>query len=499
MRFRIALIILLAGAMACQTLLPKATAPPRPDLTLVPLHAATATAPKPTRTPRGVVTPEPQITEHPSAPPATLSAGGARLCDYVPGVSIPAEMPPEAPWPTPLPFVTTTPLPTTAVDSGLTQAQLEVLQELREIVDTEYVYPDFNGRDWDGLADYYQQMIEAGLATDAFYLAMSKLVYALGDEHSYYENPEQVQAAEQQFAGNNDYIGIGVLVEAVPEANRGAIVLTFPGGAAAEAGLRAHDGILAVNGAPLLDEQGLIRNIIRGEEGTQVTLTIQRPGEEPHDVTLTRRRVTGALPLDYCLIGHTRIAYIFLPGLDDETIPSQMREALEAMTVDGPLAGVILDNRQNGGGADSVTEEVLGFFTKGVLGHFVSRFNERAFKILGKDIRGSQNTPLVVLVDSGTVSFGEIMSGALQNSGRAVVMGETTLGNVELMYGYDFSDNSRAWIAHDTFRPINRENAEWERTGIIPDVTVPSRWDLFTEATDPVLAHAVDWLLEHGK
>ena len=71
---------------------------------------------------------------------------------------------------------------------------------------------------------------------------------------------------------------------------------------------------------------------------------------------------------------------------------------------------------------------------------------------------------------------------------------ELTLGNVEQLHEYDFEDGSRAWLATATFQPNGEANGIWEQTGIVPDVVVPSRWDLFTEATDPALAKAVELL-----
>jgi C-terminal processing protease CtpA/Prc len=113
-----------------------------------------------------------------------------------------------------------------------------------------------------------------------------------------------------------------------------------------------------------------------------------------------------------------------------------------------------------------------------------------------EDIGGSQTVPLIVMVDVNTVSYGEIVSGVLRLSGRATIIGEPTLGNVEQLRRYDFADGSRAWIATATFEPLGEANGIWEDTGIVPDVVVPSRWDLFSEANDPVLAMAVD-LLQH--
>jgi carboxyl-terminal processing protease len=206
---------------------------------------------------------------------------------------------------------------------------------------------------------------------------------------------------------------------------------------------------------------------------------------------LIRRRITGALLIDYCLVPGTRIGYLFLPGFDDETFPDQMRAALEAFATEGPLDGLVLDNRLNGGGSLSVVAPILGFFTRGTVGYFVTHANNNPVEIRPEDIGGSQTVPLVVLVDVDTASFGEIVSGILQSQGRATVIGQTTLGNVEILLPYSFEDGSEALIAHETFTPAGQPDANWEQTGIVPDVHAPTRWDLFSEANDPALAAAV--------
>lgn len=474
------LLLLALAGLACQTLAPTPT--PRPSAT--PLPPPTQAAP-PTDTPA------------PTASGPVFNEDGVRLCDYIPGQSVPAVMPPEVQNPpTPTPY-TPPPLPPNAtVSAEVRQRQLRVYRELWNAVNDNYVYRDFNGRDWRAIGDKYEALIRAGLTDDDFYYAMQLMINELGDEHSQYQSPAQVLEEDAALAGNNDYVGVGVLLSAVPDANYAVIILTFENGPARAAGLRSHDRILLVNGEPILDEEGALQSgKVRGPEGTQVTLTVQRPGGEPYDLTLTRRRITGRLPIDYCLVPNTRIGYIMLPGLDDETIPQQVREALTAMTQSGPLDGLVLDNRQNGGGSSSVLNPLMTLFVDGKVGDFVSPDATRPFTVRGRDLAGSQSVPLVVLVDVDTVSFGEIMSGVLQNTGRATVIGGVTLGNVETLWGYDFSDGSRAWIARETFQPTGQPLGIWEEQGVVPDILLPTRWDLFTEATDPALAEAVRVLL----
>ncbi|MGD2027684.1 MAG: S41 family peptidase [Anaerolineales bacterium] len=373
--------------------------------------------------------------------------------------------------------------------------QLQIFQELWEIINEEYLYADFNGVDWDQVYDEYRGKIEAGLATPEFYLAMDEMIYALNDEHSIFLNPQQVAAEEAEYAGDNDYVGIGIWMQYVPEKQRAVILLTFPGGPAEEVGLKAHDSILAVDGVRLDDEDGAALDSLFGVEDTEVTIVVQSPGEPPREMTLHRGRITGSLPVPYDLFttpDGKRIGYIVIPTFSDSGIGNKVGDALSALTLEADLDGIILDNRLNGGGYDDIMSSTLGYFTSGVVGHFINRYEEEALRVSRKNIGGSTELPLVVLVGPDTVSFGEIFSGILKDQGRATLIGETTDGNVEILWGYYFDDGSRAWIAHDTFKPVNNPDADWEHEGIVVDVEVPADWDEYTTETDPAIRAALE-------
>ena len=147
----------------------------------------------------------------------------------------------------------------------------------------------------------------------------------------------------------------------------------------------------------------------------------------------------------------------------------------------------------NGGGSSTVVEPILSIFTAGTMGHFVSRTASRPLEITADPIVNSQSVPLVVLVGEDTASFGEIFSGVLQDTGRAKLAGQTTMGNVETLHGYSFIDGSVLWIAEERFDPLV-SHADWEKTGIIPDVKAFADWDTFTFENDPSVTAAVDLL-----
>jgi carboxyl-terminal processing protease len=446
-------------------------------------------------------TPAATVASSASAPaPASVSVPttGERACAWKPGDPV-ATMPDAviaAPVPTPQPVGS--PPPASTVDLDTTKKQIATLNALANTVTQKYIDPAFNGKDWSAIVNRYRVLVEGGLTDDDFYIAMELMVDELGDDHSQFQSPAARKEADAELAGHNDYVGIGVSVEPLPEAGLAVVILTFPGSAAEAAGIQAHDAILKIDGVSVFDANGKPTvNRLRGPEGTDVVVTVQRPGEAAHDLTIKRAKVAGGLPIGACLIAGTRVGYIFVPTLYDETITGQVRSALRKMTAEGPLTGLIIDNREDPGGSSTVLEPMLGFFVSGDVGSFKSRTDSRPLAIVGEDIGGSQTVPLVVLVGRDTVSFGEIMSGTLQAQGRAVVIGETTFGNVETLSAFDFKDGSRAWLARETFAADKAKYGPWEVTGIEPDVSVPTRWDLFTEASDPAFPAALQALGIH--
>jgi C-terminal processing protease CtpA/Prc len=178
-------------------------------------------------------------------------------------------------------------------------------------------------------------------------------------------------------------------------------------------------------------------------------------------------------------------------------VDEKVASALQEMNADAPLDGLILDNRMNNGGSSTVLEPILSYFTGGNLGNYISHDEQRPLQVNLNNISGSSQVPLVVLVGSGTVSFGEIFAGILQDIGRAYLMGVTTDGNVEILWGYDLEDGSQLWLANETFRPLNHPDQDWEKSGIIPDLTVSGEFDQYTLDNDPVVQAAIGYLSEH--
>ncbi len=423
-------------------------------------------------------------------PPPTLTLTSTVTLTPLPDTPTPS------PTLTPLP-PTATPEPTATLAPLSTNERLEIFEKLWNIINNNYIYKDFNGVDWEAVhEEYYQKVLTTNNSED-FYNLLNEMIFLLNDEHSAFLNPRDVAQEEIEFAGENQFVGIGILTKAVFERKYATVLLTFPDSPAANAGIKSHDNILTVDGEPVIQGDQFLIHKLRGPEGTQVTVEVQTPGEEVRQLTLTRRQFKEATPVPFQVFttpNGKRVGYILVVTFADVTIDSQVSKALSEMSASSPLDGVIIDNRLNTGGADTVAKGTLGLFTKGTLGYFYDRHNQRRnFSVDPTDVNGSQKIPLVVLVGKGTASFGELFAGVLKDSGRAYIMGETTDGNVELLRGFDFEDGSRAWIAHEKFRPNYHTEDDWEKTGIVPDLTVLSDWDLVTSETDPTILAALEY------
>lgn len=392
--------------------------------------------------------------------------------------------------------VATRPISTPTLSSPTSETiarHLRIFTELWEIVDEEYLHPHHNGADWEAIGQEYSARVEAGLSDEEFWTAMDEMLLELQDEHSVFLSPGEVAEEEDMRSGDLDYVGIGIYSATLPEKGHSVILLVLPDGPAARAGLHPHDRILTIDGIPACCDAAGNDYLERlfGPEGSTVELRVQTPGEPPRTVTVTRARIQGSLPVEVRRL-EKNVGYILIPTLWDETVVERVRQALEDLAAEGELAGLILDLRVNSGGSDTVLQGLLALFADGELGHFVGRRGAEPLRVTGVDVGGSQRVGLVILVGRETVSFAEIFSGVLQEAGRARIVGRTTSGNVEIVYGYDFEDGSRAWIAQETFYPPS--GTDWEETGIVPDVEIPLDWDEFTVEDDPQLEAALDLL-----
>jgi len=428
----------------------------------------------------------------------TTAAPTVRACDFVPGKSVPAQIPASsAQLPTNLTSITKT-FTNTTVDSATLAKQMDLYYRIDADITNHYVYANFNGKNWKAISLKYKDLIQKGLNQADFYLAITQMVGELDDGQSFFLSPgghPNLTAA----APSSEFAGIGTLTYAIHDQGQAINVLrwVFPGSPAEKAGVKPHDVLLKVDGRPITDANG--DSSLLGPSGSSVTVTVGSPGQNPRDVKMVRNKISQSGLVDYCLAPGTRIGYMRWEQISDPSVLDQTVDALNALSGDSPLEGLVIDKRLNEGSDTTVLQSLLSFFVGGTLGSFVSTRSvnpatpEPFTANPVTDVSGSLNLPLVVIQDQ-TTGDAALFGGLLQLIGRAKIVGQPANGGAFTQYIDDFSDGSTLVLASMTFQPNGKTPGYWDKTGVIPDVSVSGRWDQFNEANDPYLAKAIELL-----
>jgi carboxyl-terminal processing protease len=406
---------------------------------------------------------------------------------------------------TPIPTATPTPAPTqipltptpTFVPLSLEERE-RLFARLWEHVQTNYVYRDFRGLDWDAIREEYLPKIRDAATTDDFYALLEEMINRLGDEHSRFESPQGVIEEQARFEGDLNYVGIGAVVRDVDEG--GLITRIARGGPAEQAGLQVRDLIIQVGGIPFTDTQrfgprGPI-SVIRGAPGTGVILTIRSPGSTDREVEVIR----GVIPPDAfpsvesMRLPGTQIGYVLVDTFSLENLDDRVKDAIAELTDTGPLDGLIIDVRNNGGGQINLMLNTIGLFVDGgSIGY--SEGPRRRYDLdvtTGRLLSAIDGVPIVVLTGPDTVSAGEIFASGMQQLGRATIVGQPSAGNTENLLAEDFVDGSRVWLAELVF--YQADGTIIEGTGVQPDRAVDGEWWRFDIPDDPQVQAAVEVL-----
>ncbi len=320
------------------------------------------------------------------------------------------------------------------------------------------------------------------------YGAIRGLLTTLDDPYTTFIEPDIAAIWNQDATGQ--FEGIGATVQ-MREDGYLEIVRPLPGQPAEAAGIKAGDLVLSVDGVSILG-MGLYEAIglIRGPAGTEVALEIGRPGQqEPFMVTVRRARIE--MPTVESRMLDNNIGYIQLTEFDD-TATERVTAALVALLDQGAV-GLIFDLRDNPGGFLTQAIQVSDLFLdQGLVAiERDSTGAERKFTSRGGDL--GETIPLVVLINGGSASASEIVAGAIQDRGRAVLMGELTLGKGSVQLPHNLSDGSQLRVTVARWYTPNNHSIHGE--GLRPDIEVTVPEDTPT-GQDPQLERAVQYLVE---
>lgn len=298
------------------------------------------------------------------------------------------------------------------------------------------------------------------------YGAIRGMIQALGDEgHTVFLTPDEVLRQRTNISGK--YSGIGAQIgirEGLP-----VIVAPFDGSPAAEAGVKAGDIIIEVNNQdvttwPLND---IVENI-RGEAGTEVTLTLLRPDAGTSlEITIIRGEI-DAPTATWAMLPGTKVALVRLSQFSADAA-DELVEVINQAKASG-ATGLIMDVRNNPGGLLEQAIKVTSQFLKdgNVLQQEDADGNRQAYPVEPGGV--ATDIPMVVLINRGSASSSEIFAGAMQDHNRAEVVGETTFGTGTVLEPFILDDGSGLMLGTSQWLTANGRLIR--KQGIEPDVKV---------------------------
>ncbi len=330
-----------------------------------------------------------------------------------------------------------------------------------------------------------------GELPDAQHLAWAAIQGGLGvleDPYTTFLEPQPRQREREELSGR--FGGIGAYVR---QAEDGSIVLDpMPDLPAEKAGVLEGDILVKVDDTDITPEMTAsdVASLVRGEIGSIVRLTLRRPGQEEPVVLEIERQEIPNPSVEWRMLEERGLGYIRITIFTGRT-QSELREALDDLEGQG-MTRLILDLRGNGGGLLGAAIDVSSeFLDGGVVLHQVQKGAQEQVE-RAKSGGAYTQSPLVVLVDGGTASASEIVAGALQDRGRATLVGEKTFGKGLVQSVFDLSDGSSVHVTSAQWLTPNRH--EITGKGLVPDLVVELTEEDRNQGLDPQLERAIEEL-----
>jgi carboxyl-terminal processing protease len=318
------------------------------------------------------------------------------------------------------------------------------------------------------------------------YGAIRGMLGTLDDDYTSFSEPAIAEIRRADASGS--FEGIGAFVT-MNEEDILSIVQTFRGSPAEKAGLLPGDLVLEVDGKSIVG-YGIYEAItlIRGPEGTEVELTIQRGEAEPFKASIVRARLD--IPVLESRMLESSIGYVSLFDFSSQAT-SRLEKAIEELIDQGATA-LIFDLRGNPGGFLDQAVQVSDLFLPEGLVLTERRSDGQELEFTSSNDGPGQDIPLVVLVNGGSASASEIVAGAVQDRGRGILIGEATFGKGSVQLLHTLSDGSELRVTVARWYTPNGNAIHGD--GLAPDIEVLMTPEDLDADRDPQLERAIEYL-----
>lgn len=389
---------------------------------------------------------------------------------------------------------------TRSVHAALQDSPKALVDQVWQLVNREYVDDKFNQQDWQAIR---QSLLSKDYTSkEEAYVAIRAALQKLGDPYTRFMNPQQYESLTSQTSG--EVSGIGIRMQINENTKRLTVIEAIENSPALKAGLKSGDEILAIDGKSTLKmtvEDG--SKLIRGQVGTSVSLDIERSGSKLK-IKLTRATIeVPTVRYNLKQEANRRVGYIRLQEFSSHAA-DQMRAAIRRGKSD-KVDSYVLDLRGNPGGLLNASIEIARMWLDE--GHIVKTVDRKGWSAQ-TTANGTAITklPLAILVDGNSASASEILTGALKDNKRAVVVGSQTFGKALVQSVHELQDGSGLAVTIAHYYTPN--GTDINHKGIAPDIKLDltqtqerqlaSNPSLIGTNSDPQYARAIA-ALSNGK
>ncbi len=346
---------------------------------------------------------------------------------------------------------------------------------------------------WDAIDQINQRYVDGPVdMTEILYGTISGAVNSLDDPYSVFLPPQKAQEFQDELSGNFEGIGAEIAIK-----NQRLVVVTpLDDSPAMKSGIQAGDFIYKVDGEETIAytlEQAV--NKIRGEAGSQVTLSVFHPGDtEATEIAITRDAIrVNSLSYEIKETNGKKIVYIKLRRFAEET-PKEFEKAISQM-LDQNISGVILDVRNNPGGFLETAVDISSYWVERGERVVIQRFGdgtEHIFEAKGNSLVSGK--PTVVLINGGSASASEIVAGALSDHDLATLVGEKTFGKGSIQELLNLK--GQAQLKLTVAKWLTPDGHDLNKEGLEPDEKVELTEEDFQSDRDPQLDRALEILAQ---
>ncbi len=366
-------------------------------------------------------------------------------------------------------------LPTPLPASDRTELHLHTYDAFWTKLEPNYIFVGSTDFDWKLMPIQTRRQVSSGMTDEEFDGLIDSFIDMFPDDTVIYRN--RVERINADLKATLSYEGIGAYISVINEPTPHIVLLSVITSSPAEkAGLRAHDSIYYVDGKPVTEEEGItVVDRIRGPAGSIVTLQVISPNGSERTVEVTRERLQATDMLRYTYLPIAKAGLIRIPMGGNANIMSDMLTSIDTLIEKNGMENLVIDMRVAHSNDDWPLESMLSLFTEGDMGTIYTRYDNYALTVDAQNVSGSQTIPLVLLVGPDTQGASEIFAAALQDKGRATVIGQPTSGYVFDFDHFILPNGGEVFFGNSSYvSPLGRDIGV---LGVMPDVLVQSSWD----------------------